>query len=206
MFEALGRYAAAVDELLAADLDGLSRDELLEVVRSVETQGRRLACVDHALVAQLESRGVAHELAARTTSCLLQDMLRLSASEAGRRVHAARRMGPRRAMTGEELPPLRAEVAKGQAAGMVSVEQARVITQVLDKVPSATPVSVVDEVEETLVGHAAEHAPKDLRSWLCTPCGVWTRTDHHRRRKISSGSVGPRLRNDPTARTSCEVG
>jgi len=66
MFESEGspagvvaQLAAAVDALAELDLSRLDRDELLEVLRALETQRRRLPVVDHALIAELDQRGVA---------------------------------------------------------------------------------------------------------------------------------------------------
>ena len=64
---ALGQLSAAVDVLTELDLTRLGRDELLALLRGMESQRRRLPVVDHALVAELDQRGVAGELAARDT-------------------------------------------------------------------------------------------------------------------------------------------
>lgn len=164
MFEGLDRFRAVGEELLDADLDKLSRDELLEFTREFETLRRRLTCVDHAIVAQLEERGTAHELATRSSSRLLQQTLRLSRSEAGRRVRAAKQMGPRRALSGEPLEPLRPHIAAAQRAGVVSPEQARVITGCLDQLPASTPVDEIELAERKLVGYAHAFAPTELRT------------------------------------------
>jgi hypothetical protein len=47
---------AGIDLLLAQDFDGLSRDELLDLIRSVEVETRRLPAVDHDLIAAAETR------------------------------------------------------------------------------------------------------------------------------------------------------
>jgi len=65
---ALGQLTAAIDTLTELDLTRLDRDELLALLRGLETQRRRLPVVDHALVAELDQRGVAGELAAVTPS------------------------------------------------------------------------------------------------------------------------------------------
>jgi hypothetical protein len=72
----------------------------------LETQRRRLPVLDHALVGELDQRGVAGDLAARNTRSLLRDVLRLSPEQAKARYDAAIDLGPRRSLTGEALPPL----------------------------------------------------------------------------------------------------
>ena len=86
---ALGQLSATVDTLTGLDLTRLHRDDLLELLRGLETQRRRLPVVDHALVAELDQRGVAGELAARDTKTLLRDVLRLTPHQAGARYDAA---------------------------------------------------------------------------------------------------------------------
>ena len=43
----------AMDGLLEVDLDGLSQDGLLGLMRDLETERRRLPAVDHALIGEL---------------------------------------------------------------------------------------------------------------------------------------------------------
>jgi uncharacterized protein (DUF2461 family) len=62
---------AAVDEQLASDLSLLSQDELLDVLRGFETESRRLAAVQHRVVAEVAARNVAGELRYRDTASLL---------------------------------------------------------------------------------------------------------------------------------------
>src|SRR5882724_12366141 len=97
---AVKQLAVAVDALIELDLSRLDRDDLLKLVRGLETQRRRLPVVDHALVAELDQRGVAGELAARDTKALLRDVLRLSPRQAKARYVAAVDLGPRRGLAG----------------------------------------------------------------------------------------------------------
>ena len=69
---------SAVDGLLTATLSALDQDALLDVVRGVEVQLRRLAAVDHRLVAEVDSRGVAGELGMPSTARLLVGVLRIA--------------------------------------------------------------------------------------------------------------------------------
>src|SRR4030081_2436973 len=87
--EQLGSLRAVVDGLLGAELTGLSRGELLGTVREWETETRRLAAVQHRLVAEVAARNVAGELRYRDTAGLLSAVLRLTRSQANDRVNAA---------------------------------------------------------------------------------------------------------------------
>jgi hypothetical protein len=133
--EAVVALDAALDRLAGLVLYPLSQEELLTLLRRFETARRRLPVVDHALVGELEARSVADAVGARHTQAVLRDVLRLSPWEANARVQAARRLGPRETVTGEVLPPAYPQLAAAQAAGAVSVEQARVITATIEELP-----------------------------------------------------------------------
>jgi Domain of unknown function (DUF222) len=92
-------------------------------------------------------------------------VLRLSPSEANARVQAARRLGPRETVTGEVLEPVFPAVAAAQAAGAVSVEQARVITATIEELPATVRRQHAEQVEQTLVAAAARFDPVTL-GWL----------------------------------------
>jgi hypothetical protein len=96
--DALASLSAGLDALLAVDLVGLDRDALLDVTRRFEQFKRRLPVADHALVAELRDRSVAREMCVVSDAALLRGLLRISPSEAKRRVRAAADLGPRRTL------------------------------------------------------------------------------------------------------------
>ncbi|PZS29615.1 MAG: hypothetical protein DLM58_15185 [Pseudonocardiales bacterium] len=134
----------------------------LRLLQGLETQHNRLALASHALIAELEAQGVAHEYACRSTSTLLSQVMRLSPNQAALRVQAAADLGPRRAFTGEALPPLFAQVAEAQASGALSPAHARVITRTIDALPAAVQAEHAESVQASLVEHAHTLNPRQL--------------------------------------------
>jgi hypothetical protein len=208
---ALGQLSAAVDTLIELDLSRLDRDDLLTLLRGLEAQRRRLPMVDHALVAELDQRGVAGELAARDTKTLLRDVLRLSPRQAKARYVAAVDLGPRRGITGEALAPLLLAVAAAQADGTISDEHARVITRVIEQLPPTLEAEHGSAVEARLVAEAARFDPsvlarigRHLLDWI-NPDGTLDREAEHERRRHASltcrrdGSGDLRARLTPAA-------
>lgn len=128
--------SAAVADLQRADLTALSRDDLLALTRELEAVRRRLDALDHLVIAELDGRGVAHELALRDTETLLGELLRLSPAESSARVAAARHLGPRRDLAGQLLAPLFPVAAAAQAEGSISAAHARVITRLVERLPA----------------------------------------------------------------------
>src|SRR5947209_3651283 len=117
---ALSRAHAALDELQALDLTSVSEEALLDYWRELERLRRRVPAVEHGLVIEAETRGLAYSCQARSTAALLRAMLRIDAGEAKARVRAAEAAGARRALTGQPLPPIYPAVATAQAAGQIS--------------------------------------------------------------------------------------
>jgi len=158
----LDQLCTTMDALIALDLTRLSRDELLELLRGVETQHRRLPVVDHALIAELDHRGAAGELMARDTASLLHEVLRVAPAEAKARCAAAVDLGPGRSFTGQPQPPLLPMVAAAQADGSISVEHAKVIRGVIAELPKDVEVEHGAAVEARLVEEAHRFDPNML--------------------------------------------
>jgi hypothetical protein len=159
----VARLSTVVDELQGLDLTSLPGDDVLAVLRDLEVQKRRLATVDHALIAEIDSRGLAHEHACRNTAALLTQLVRVSPAEATGRVRAAADLGPRRGLTGQVLPPVFAGVAAAQAAGTISTAHARIVTATIDALPAAVQVEHEQWVQQFLVEQAGELDPALLK-------------------------------------------
>jgi hypothetical protein len=93
---------------------------------------------------------------------LLSQVLRLNPGQARDRVTAAAKLGPRRALTGEVLPPRFAQVAAAQAAGVVCVAQARVITDTIDTLPDPVRAEHGQWLQQSLVEQAHSVSPVQL--------------------------------------------
>lgn len=109
-----------------------------------------------ALVAELRARilatadNVAVEHGARDVAAWLAHATRTDPGTARAELHLARAL---------DRHPV---VAAGMRAGTVSAAQARVITAAIDELPTDLGHTVAASAEETLVGYAAHHPPRDL--------------------------------------------
>ena len=170
----------------------LSDADLLAEIQELEFQTRSMLTASHALLAQVEQRGLARRVAATSTSALLQAMLQLSPYEAKQRVDAATELGPRLSLDGQALPPLLPEVAAAQTRGLLSAEHARVIGQVIDRIPTTTGDEDFRKAETQLVKAAQHlrprevgHVGKRLLAYL-DPDGVLGSDEEHERRRTFS--------------------
>ena len=186
---AVGLLAAAVDALVELDLSTLSRDELLALVRAVEVQRRRLPVIDHALIAELNSRGTAFEAGCANTAALLRTMLRLRPAEAKARVAAAADLGPRRAVSGAAAAAAVRAGRRAQAQGSISPAHAKVITDAVDELPAAVQAEHAARIEERLVHDAHPSTRLQLASLArritatLNPDGILTTERDHQRRR-----------------------
>jgi len=144
------------------ELSQLSDADVLAELRELEALRRRLAVADHALIGELDRRGLAGRLVTGSTAALLQGLLRLSPGEARGRVDAAHACGTQLSLTGEVLPPQLPVLAAGQADGQVSTEHTRVILSTLDQLPSSVSYEDRRLAEKHLVGAATTLRPREV--------------------------------------------
>jgi hypothetical protein len=155
--------AGVVDGLLGLDLAVLPGGVVVEVLAGVEVQLRRLAGVDHRLLAEVGARGLAGEHGCRDTVALLGWLLRVEPREAARRVRAAGLFGPRRAVSGAVLPAVFPLAAAAIAAGELSAGQAQVIGAEIEALPAVVAGEHGIAVESFLVGQARVFTSRELR-------------------------------------------
>ncbi|WP_375485381.1 DUF222 domain-containing protein [uncultured Jatrophihabitans sp.] len=164
-----------VDALQAVELSACTDDGVVAAVRSFESLRRRLEPVDHALIGEVEARGVPARAMARATGYWLRQTLTIDISEANARVRAAHAAGPRRSLLGEPMPARYPAVAAAQAAGELAARQARVITATLDKLPLEV-CEHIPVAEARLVGFARTFEAATLQQ-LATREAEWLDPD-----------------------------
>jgi hypothetical protein len=148
--------------LLDTDLGGLGADEVVGLVHEAEALYRQFAAVDQHLLAALSQQISAGQVPVRDAKTFLIEALQVSGRDAAARVAAAVDCGPRRTLTGQPLPPLFPVLAAAQAAGQVSVEQARVIRTAVEALPAELQAEHAPAVEATLIGWAGQFEPRRL--------------------------------------------
>ncbi|KUI04884.1 hypothetical protein AU188_09685 [Mycobacterium sp. IS-3022] len=148
--------------LLAESFESLSTSEQFAVAAQWETFTRAQAAVGHRLVAELERAPIA-ELGEPSVASALVVLLRISKTDAHRRVREARELAPRRAMTGEVLEPVLTRTAAAQACGQIGVEHVRIIGKFFDKLPVVVTYDVREAAEAQLADIAAKLTPEELR-------------------------------------------
>ncbi|MEV6768455.1 DUF222 domain-containing protein [Nocardia sp. NPDC051030] len=156
------QLAATVTELLDAPLAPLSDDEVIEVMREVESSTRQLAAVFHRLIVAVVERSIPARAGAKDAVRFLEEALRLAHGDAYARVKAAKLLGVWHDMSGNDLEPPLPRTAQGQRNGEISVEHARAIAKVMDDLPHGVPMKAREQAEHLLAEHACGGSPDDL--------------------------------------------
>jgi hypothetical protein len=188
----VARLAGVIDELQSLDLTSTADDGILELLRDLEAQKRRLPTAEHAAIAEVQSRHLAHERGCANTATLLRQLLRIDPLEASGLVAAAAELGPRRTLAGEPLPPIFAATADACAGGTISAKHAAIITEAVTKLPTEIQADLDVTVEGILLAQAGQLDPKllrvaaqDLRAALDQDGVVAEEHDRRRRRELT---------------------
>jgi hypothetical protein len=197
VLSAVAGLEAAVDVLAGVSFDGLSSPDVVQVLARVETVCRRQPVVAHRLIGKLVRGGSARELGAKSVTEVLTTALRISPTDANRRLKDAAELGERTALTGEPLPPLLPHVAAGQAAGRISGEHVTIIRGFFKHLPVWVDLPTRELAETQLAGVAIKFGPEELRqataliAALVNPDGEFSDADRARKRDFTIGRQGP---------------
>jgi Domain of unknown function (DUF222) len=149
----LDRLDAALTEVLGADFTAVDADTLTAVFARLEAHSRRRDAVEHVVVAEIDSRGVAVAVAAgaRSVAALLRSLVAITPTDAKHRHDAALALAPGRSLTGAPVPAIYAHTGAAQGAGELSGAHARVIVATVDALPHAVSAAHDVEIEALLV-------------------------------------------------------
>ncbi len=192
VFDALD---AAVSQALELSIDLLTTRECLALLDRCETVRRRLPAVEHQFINKVAEQADQGELGGKLPFALAE-RLRITRTEASRRIHEAADLGPRRAMTGEPLEPVLTATAQAQRAGHIGSGHVRVIREFLHQLPSDVDLETRQQAEARLAKRGADFRPDQLGKLAdkladcINPDGNFADDDRVRRRGISIGNQG----------------
>jgi hypothetical protein len=156
---------ATVSRILGHSYEALTTPERLHLLEALEAERRRLPVAEHQLINQTGEQSSTEELDG-TLSHVVAERLRIPRAEASRRVAEAAELGPRRALTGEPLPPLLPATAKVQRDGRIGHGHVQVIRRFFQRLPAAVDVGTRAAAEADLAEKATQYRPS---SWATTP-------------------------------------
>src|SRR5580765_6885547 len=134
---------AVVSDGLTQLVDGanwqLSDDEQLELARSLQTLGNRMAAAQIVAAGEIDLRGTAARRGCTGTGALLRDLLSIRPGEANPRVRLGRQILPQLLPTGDSVEPALPVMGTAFLDGAISLDHARTITATLQHLPAAMP-------------------------------------------------------------------
>ncbi|OBK87297.1 HNH endonuclease signature motif containing protein [Mycolicibacter sinensis] len=163
IMECLDAAEAANASLARCSFDGLSSEELVEVLVRREALAWQAPVIDHQILARLVAEGHSEVLAGCSLAKALSERLRISTKETRRRIDEAAELGPRTAMTGEPLEPVLRALAAAQAAGQVGPEQVAIARTAMAKIPAGVSAAVRERAERDLAELATLFAPETFQ-------------------------------------------
>jgi len=161
--EAVAALRTAHDALAACDVGPLSRAELVDALDELETLSCQLPTQSHRMLARLQAETTPKDMGAKSWKDVLAIRWRISTSEAGRRLDEAAVLGPRRALTGQPLPPVLPATAVAQATGLINPEHVKVIRDAIGRLPGFLDTLTRTQIEVDLVRTAVGVGPKELK-------------------------------------------
>ncbi|MCV7183403.1 DUF222 domain-containing protein [Mycolicibacterium murale] len=125
-----------------------------------EAIARAQPVLDHRVYQRITSQSSPVALGAKNYAAVLSQRLRISTSEARRRLDEAALLGPRTSMTGEPLAPTMPGFARGQAQGLIGAEHIKHVRWFFRELPGFVDVQTRENAEEQLAQHACELGPE----------------------------------------------
>ncbi len=192
-------YAAAEQAIAAlADLPThrMTATELLDSRARHERLARLVAAADREPLARLMERGT-DDFGGGALKAILADRLRITRTEAGRRLHEAADLASRTTASGERLPPLLPRVAEAEARGAIGSGHVHVIRTFMHHLPDAVDVHTRRNAERDLVGYAEYLRPDQVEkcaehlALLVNPDGEFSDRDRARKRSFTMQPQGP---------------
>ncbi len=208
---------AALDKVLGLSTDALSHSDLVVLMGRLERIVRRTPAVAHPMINRLLAEACPPALGGKSLADVLCTGLRISKSEATRRIADARDLGPRTTVTGEVLEPVLARTSGAQRRGDLGAEHVKIIRDFFAHLPSWVDYQTRELAEQDLVHHGAGLKPEELRQAadrlmaMLHPDGDYSDAERARRRYLTIGKQGPdglsevRGRLDPETRASFDA-
>jgi hypothetical protein len=189
-------FTAAAERLFEARWDVLSTAERLRVYERITTVARNLPALGHRLLADLGREATADELGGRLRN-VLADRCRITRGEAARRIAESDDLGPRVALTGQELAPRLPVTAAKVRAGAISGKHVGIIRNFLAALPAAVDADTRGHAEAQLADLAERFRRDELKraaerlAILLNPDGKFSEEDRARRRGFSWSGQDP---------------
>ncbi|GAA1648727.1 hypothetical protein MMUR_10760 [Mycolicibacterium murale] len=164
MLAALTQIETLTAQMNRLSIDAFSDAELLALQQRREAITRAQPALDHRVYQRITSQSSPISLGAKNYAAVLSQRLRISTSEARRRLDEAASFGPRTSLTGEPLAPTMPTFARGQAQGLIGAEHIKHLRWFFRELPGFVDFQTRANAEAQLAQHACELGPAEFRT------------------------------------------
>ena len=154
---------AAYENVAALTYDTLDIKDTLDCFDRLERLRRRMPAPEHQLLTHARTLTPPTAIGAKSWSDVLATRMRISSTEATRRIKEADDLSPRTSLTGAPLPPRLPETAAAQARGDINAEHVAIIRKCLKDAAPYIDASARDAIDLNLSRKAARNTPGALR-------------------------------------------
>jgi hypothetical protein len=158
--DAIAALDAAVQAVGGLDWEAVAVRERLEALDRLETVRRRAGAAALDLLGSIE-RSKDPALGGATAK-VVADVLRITPTEARRRIRDTGQLHHRTSLTGQTLPPLLPAPAKAWDAGLLDIDHLRTIQNFIRDLPADIHPAQVEKAEAFLAQKATELRPDQL--------------------------------------------
>ncbi len=182
----LDRLDAVTDELLGLRFDALTTRQRLTVLERLETVARRLPAPGHELITEIARQATPAELGGNLVHALAT-RLRITRTDAKRRIGEAADLVSRRSLPGQPLPPVLEVTAAAQRDGALGRDHVAVIRRFYRRLPGWVDAATRASAEQRLAAEATAFRPEQIATLaeLLIDClnhdGTYTDADRARR-------------------------
>ncbi|MEU1431027.1 DUF222 domain-containing protein, partial [Nocardia sp. NPDC005746] len=160
--ELAAAVATLTESVRGGEMAGFSDEDVVSLMRQVETCKRQLAALDTCLIIEAGERSLHSRSGAGKMVPFLRHTLGLSRYDASVRVKITQQCGEFVQQTGHVAPPVLPVTAEAFAAGEISRDHVRHILDVMNHLPLDVPVEARVEAEQILVDYSRSGWPDDL--------------------------------------------
>ena len=158
--DALAALNAAVQDVGGLDWDAVPIRERLEALDRMEAIRRRSAAAGLNLIGSV-ARSKDPALGGATAK-VIADIVRITPTEARRRIRDTEQLHPRTTISGQALPPALPATAKAWEAGLLDVDHLRTIQKFIRDLPEDIHPAAVEQAEAFLAEKATALRPDQL--------------------------------------------
>ena len=214
----LSRLDAAVEDLVAVNLTALSDEDCVRLVEGIEVVTRRLQAAGLPVLREVTVRRAFSKAGFGSPVAMLKNLLRLRPGVARKRLEAMDALTSSMTPSGEVIEPRFPETAAALRDGVIDLDHAAIVMDVMAKIPSKVDAEERENAEAALAHLCQRYTPPEVERIgdriveYLDPDGTLTDdSDRARHRGLSLGKQSTNLMSkiaghlDPVTRALLDV-